>query len=110
MNQFTKEWYEQYIAKTGRKRKDTVVQKLQDDIKGKVDHKPKETGKNGRDHPRYSLTVKFYISDKRVRDLDGMLATICDCITRASARRRFLALRSSDSPFRRTMSERSRQS
>lgn len=45
---------------------------------------------DGQLHPRFSVTIVVQMPDNRRRDLDGMLATILDCICSA---RRQLAIR-----------------
>lgn len=41
---------------------------------------------DGAHHKRFSVSIDFRISDNRRRDLDGMLATVMDCLQ--AARRR----------------------
>jgi hypothetical protein len=48
----------------------------------------KNKGEAGGDHPRFAVSIDFKISDRRTHDLDGMLASILDCLT--TARRRLL--------------------
>ncbi len=45
--------------------------------------------KSGKDHPKFSVSVTFKMSDNRKRDLDGQIATVLDCLI--DARRRFVA-------------------
>lgn len=43
-------------------------------------NRPKSTAMDGIGCEQYALSVEVLVSDKRRRDLDGALATICDCI------------------------------
>lgn len=38
------------------------------------------------DHPKYRVTIIWNVSDRRIRDNDGMLATIMDCLVRSARR------------------------
>lgn len=57
-------------------------------------YKARSKKADGGNHPRYSLTVNFRVSDKRKRDLDGLLSTVLDCLV--TARGRFAAMDSTD--------------
>lgn len=41
---------------------------------------PKSAAMDGVSHEGYALSVEILVSDRRRRDLDGALATICDVI------------------------------
>jgi hypothetical protein len=43
-------------------------------------HRPKSTAMDGIGCEQFVLSVEVLVSDKRRRDLDGALATICDVI------------------------------
>lgn len=70
------------------KREHTSVQEHQEDRphgpSGGADNRSQEKGVDGGGHPVFHLTVTALLSDKRQRDLDGMLSTICDCLVRAA--------------------------
>lgn len=55
-----------------------------------TDHKARKKKADGGNHPRYSLTLNFRVSDHRPRDLDGLLSTVLDCLI--TARGRFTAM------------------
>ena len=46
-------------------------------------NRPKTTAMDGIGCEQYALSVEVLVSDKRRRDLDGALATICDCLVAA---------------------------
>jgi Holliday junction resolvase RusA-like endonuclease len=50
-------------------------------------HGTKDAGANEGHHRRVprTVTIRFYISDRRHRDVDGMTSTIMDCLVRAGA-------------------------
>jgi hypothetical protein len=50
---------------------------------------------HGQDHGVFRLSVVVRVSDRRRRDLDGILSTLCDCLIRA--RRRLLDPHTRDS-------------
>ena len=53
----------------------------QEDHRGQaVGYSPKGTAMDGAGYEGYVLAVEILVSDRRRRDLDGALATICDCI------------------------------
>jgi hypothetical protein len=65
----------------------TSVQEQEDNSRWKqIDNGTKMQKMDGSSDKQYHLSVEILVSDKRRRDLDGALATICDCIV--TARRR----------------------
>ncbi len=48
--------------------------------------KKRAQGMDGKDHPKFRVSVTFRCSDNYARDGDGMLSTILDCIVSASRR------------------------
>jgi len=63
------------------------VQEQKDNCRWKqIDHGTKMQKMDGAGDRQYHLSVEILVSDKRRRDLDGALATICDCLV--AARRR----------------------
>jgi Holliday junction resolvase RusA-like endonuclease len=48
-------------------------------------HRTKSKGANEVHHRKFSVTFTFFISDRRIRDVDGMTTTILDCLVRAGA-------------------------
>ena len=56
------------------------LQKQKDYRRETAHHRPKGTAMDGIGCEQYILTVEVLVSDKRRRDLDGALATICDVI------------------------------
>ena len=60
-----------------------LVQKQQADITGKTHHGSEKTSQDEGICQRVSVSVRFEISDNRGRDLDGMLATVMDCLVKA---------------------------
>ena len=69
-----------------------VVQELQkgDPSRPAAPYRPKNKGVDGKDHPRFRVSVTLLMSDQRDRDPDGAVSTLMDCLV--SARRRLLAL------------------
>ena len=62
------------------------VQKQEDNSWKEIDNGTKMQKMDGGSDQQYHLSVEILVSDRRRRDLDGALATICDCIV--TARRR----------------------
>ena len=56
------------------------IQKQEDHSGEKAYHSAKGKKVDGFVREGYLLTVEVLVSDRRRRDLDGALATICDCI------------------------------
>jgi hypothetical protein len=56
------------------------VQKQKDNRRKKTDNRSESPQVDGGMHEGYVLEVEIHVSDRRRRDLDGALATICDCI------------------------------
>jgi len=64
----------------------TCLQEQEDNRWKATDNTPKMQKMDGGSDQQYHLSVEILVSDRRRRDLDGALATICDCIV--TARRR----------------------
>lgn len=56
---------------------------------GQDQDRSKDAKEDGRDNPKFCVTVAVFISGRRKKDLDNMQQTILDCLLHA--RRRFLA-------------------
>lgn len=56
------------------------VQKQKNNLREEASDRPKSTAMDGAGYEGYSLSVEILVSDRRRRDLDGALATICDVI------------------------------
>ena len=56
------------------------VQKQKDNRGEATNNRPQGTAMDGAGYEGYVLAVEILVSDRRRRDLDGALATICDCI------------------------------
>lgn len=80
--------YERFISRQAASKRPArvFVQEQQDDCAGPVNHEPEKAKANGSDYPSFHLSVEFLVSDKRDRDGDGMLNTICDCLISAIGR------------------------
>ena len=61
-------------------RKLSCLQEQKDYRREKANHRPKGTAMDGIGCEQFVLSVEVLVSDKRRRDLDGALATICDVI------------------------------
>lgn len=59
------------------------LQEQQNAHSGKANHRPKEAEEDGRDHPRFEVSVDLLVSDERRRDADGALSTLLDCLVQA---------------------------
>ena len=57
-------------------------QKPENDSAWPLDHGAEGTCLDGTGYGGYVLYVEVLVSDNRRRDLDGVLATVCDCITK----------------------------
>ena len=51
-----------------------------DNMRKTPSNSPKSAAMDGVGYEGYALSVEVLVSDRRRRDLDGALATICDCI------------------------------
>lgn len=60
-----------------------VVQERQAPDQGPDNHATGGAGVDDESYPRFTISVHFYLSDQRLRDLPGMLETICDCVCAA---------------------------
>jgi hypothetical protein len=64
----------------------TSIQEQKDNRWKAFNNTPKMQKMDGGSDQQYHLSVEILVSDRRRRDLDGALATICDCIV--TSRRR----------------------
>ncbi len=71
--------------KDGSKQADLGSRNRKEESSSVSNHRSKETRGYGRDYQgiRYSVESLFYISDNRLRDIDGMHTTIMDCLVKA---------------------------
>lgn len=84
----TKEWYEEYKAKSDRAGKLPLFQKLEDDSRAvQADHRPTEEKVDGEGRSVYRVTITLLVSDRRSRDADGAISTILDTVLLAVGRR-----------------------
>jgi hypothetical protein len=86
---WTKEQYDNYVAKRERSGSRTIPKEPEDHQPRKPDNRPKSAAveREVRQCYRVSITVNF--SDNRRRDLDNAATTLLDCIV--AAQRRLLA-------------------
>ncbi len=63
-----------------RKVSHSELQERQEDMGKESGNKARGQTTNEANTGRYKITVDFFMSDNRRRDLDGMLATILDCL------------------------------
>lgn len=84
---WTKKDYYDYLNRQ-RIGKRAVNEKRKDDpVETKKDNDgPKEAGVDGKSDQGFHVSIEFHISDNRRRDLDGMCATIFDCLIHARGR------------------------
>lgn len=61
----------------------TGLQKQEDNRRETPDNSTQSEKVDGGCDQQYHLSVEVLMSDKRRRDLDGALATLCDCLTAA---------------------------
>ena len=84
MPNLTQAEYDNYLRTTGHKhpwaRSRPGVQKQKDNRGKTAHHRPESEEVDEGLHEGYLLDVEILVSDRRRRDLDGALATICDCI------------------------------
>lgn len=85
MASWTKKDLENYIARQ-KPRSRPELQKQQDDSKGPVDNRPKETKMDGTVYPKFLVTVELLVSDNRLRDGDGAYTTLQDCLVSSIGR------------------------
>ncbi len=64
----------------------SIVQKPQANPQKSADRRPKSRKKDEANHPAYHVSVTLKLSDRRVRDADGALSTLLDCLIRATRR------------------------
>ena len=82
MSNWTKEQYDAYIRSHPRKTH-SKLQEQEDYLPKPIDN---ETGDSKMDEvcrAKYRLSVTFLLSDKRLRDVPGMLETVCDIVCAA---------------------------
>lgn len=83
----TQHEYDEFYRQTGHRhpwdRSCPSIQKQEDNMRKTTSNSPKSTAMDGVSYEGYSLSVEILVSDRRRRDLDGALATICDCIVAA---------------------------
>lgn len=87
---FTKEWYESYLARQNAKAKGnrarTELQKQQNadhETQAQADHKTRKAKVDGPGHQKFEIGLEIRISDRRRRDLTGAAETIMDCLVHA---------------------------
>ena len=87
MPRWTQSEFDNYQRQTGNRhpfdRPRPGVQEQEDHRRQTIDHGPEGKKVDGAGDCQHSLTVEVLMSDRRRRDLDGALATICDCIVAA---------------------------
>lgn len=88
------EWVKPKRASGGHSGKShPIVQEQQDAGQGKDDYQPQKPGVDGLHHQKHRITVTFRYSDQRIRDMDGSLSTLLDCLVTA---RRQATIRAED--------------
>jgi hypothetical protein len=84
MPKWTQDEFDSYQRLTGSRHPKsgsrTSVQEQENNLRETPHHRPKGTAMDGAGYAGFVLTVEILVSDKRRRDLDGALATICDVI------------------------------
>ena len=84
MPKLTQAEYDNYLRITGHKhpwdRSRPGVQKQEDHLREATHHSAEGEEVDAELREGYLLEVEILVSDRRRRDLDGALATICDCI------------------------------
>ena len=84
MPKWTQHEFDEYQRLTGHPhpfdRPCSGVQKQEDHCGQEINHGPEGTKVDGGSDRQYALTVEILVSDRRNRDLDGALATLCDCL------------------------------
>ena len=87
MPRWTQSEFDDYQRQTGHRhpvdRPRPGVQEPEDHSGQTIDNGPEGKKVDGASDRQHSLTVEILMSDRRRRDLDGGLATICDCIVAA---------------------------
>ena len=73
------------------------VQEQEDNRWKEIDNGTEMQKVDGGSDQQYHLSVEILVSDRRRRDLDGALATICDCIVTARRRLEIYTEDNSDS-------------
>lgn len=61
----------------------TFVQELKDDLSRRPHHGSAKAKDHGPIHRRIAVSMAFFVSDRRRRDIDGMTSTILDCLVHA---------------------------
>ena len=88
--EWTKHEFDEYKRVTGHRhpgdRPRASIQKQKDNRWKEIDNGSQMQKVDGGGDRQHHLSVEILVSDRRRRDLDGALATICDCIV--TARRR----------------------
>ena len=83
-HKLTQHEHDEYYRQTGHRhpwdRSCASVQKQEDNMRKTSSNSPQGTAMDGAGYEGYALSVEILVSDRRRRDLDGALATICDCI------------------------------
>jgi hypothetical protein len=96
MPRWTKQELEAYAAKRGFDTERREFQKQETGNSGlkyriaENPHPRKDQKEDGTNHRRFAVRITFNLSDNRPRDMDGMLATVMDCLQ--AARRRLVAM------------------
>ena len=84
MPNWTQDEFDSYQRLTGSRHPKSgprpSVQEQKDNMRQATHNRPKGTAMDGAGYEGFVLTVEILVSDKRRRDLDGALATICDVI------------------------------
>ncbi len=84
MPRWTQDEFDSYQRLTGSRHPKVgprpSVQEQKNHLRETAHHRPQGTAMDGAGYEGFVLTVEILVSDKRRRDLDGALATICDVI------------------------------
>ena len=82
---WTSQQFDEYSRRrAGNKRQEHKrVQEHKDVDREAINHGTEEATADGRNHPKFKVTIALAYSDNRERDIDGAAATLMDCLVEA---------------------------